>query len=162
MIGNDVVDLQLAAKQSNWRRPNYLQKICTSLEIDAINSSNNPDNLVWEIWSRKEAVYKLLLQKGIKKGYYPIKIECLNFGENGIVSYQNQQYYTETIVLNNCIHSIAVEFLTDFSLIKIPKNNCNIIKSKDIPYYLSNGNIYPFSKSHHGAFEIQLYLDKAL
>jgi phosphopantetheinyl transferase (holo-ACP synthase) len=162
MIGNDVVDLQLAAKQSNWRRPNYLQKICTSLEIDAINSSNNPDNLVWEIWSRKEAVYKLLLQKGIKKGYYPKKIECLNFGENGIVSYQNQRYYTQTKVLDNCIHSIAVEYLIDFCLIKISKNNCNIIKTKNIPYYLSNGNKYPFSKSHHGAFEIQLYLDKVL
>jgi phosphopantetheinyl transferase (holo-ACP synthase) len=160
MIGNDVVDLHLAKTQSNWRRPNYLQKICTSFEIAAIQSAANPDNLVWEIWSRKEAVYKILLQKGIQEGYYPKKIECLNFEEIGLVLYKNFKFYTKTIASNNQIHSIAVESINDFKLIKKPNSNSKIYKYNDIPYLINNGVKYPYTKSHHGNFEIDLYLNK--
>ncbi|MFT7351982.1 MAG: phosphopantetheinyl transferase (holo-ACP synthase) [Flavobacterium sp.] len=160
MIGNDVVDLNLAKKQSNWRRPNYLQKICTSFEIAAVHSAENPDNLVWEIWSRKEAVYKILLQKKIKKGYYPKKIECLNFEEIGIVSYENFTFFTQTKTTDTYIHSIAVENIKDFNLIKKSILNSKVYKLNEIPYLVNNGVKYPYTKSHHGNFEIDLYLNK--
>jgi phosphopantetheinyl transferase (holo-ACP synthase) len=159
VIGNDVVDLNLAAMQSNWRRPNYLQKICTSFEIDAINSAKNPDNLVWEIWSRKEAVYKILLQKGIKKGYYPKKIACLNFEEIGIVAYENCRFFTKTQASIKLIHSIAVEHFKNFNLIEIPIPNSKITKVNNIPYLVKNKLKYSYTKSHHGKFEIELYLN---
>jgi hypothetical protein len=32
MIGNDVVDLALAQKESNWKRKGFLNKLFTSVE----------------------------------------------------------------------------------------------------------------------------------
>jgi phosphopantetheinyl transferase (holo-ACP synthase) len=32
VIGNDIVDLALARKESNWKRPGYLNKIFTTKE----------------------------------------------------------------------------------------------------------------------------------
>jgi hypothetical protein len=33
VIGNDIVDLALARKESNWKRPGYLNKIFTTKEL---------------------------------------------------------------------------------------------------------------------------------
>ncbi|WZL88992.1 4'-phosphopantetheinyl transferase superfamily protein [Salinimicrobium sp. 3283s] len=58
MIGNDVVDLELAARQSNWRRKGFLNKAFSSSEQELIHTSVNPDKKVWLLWSMKEAAYK--------------------------------------------------------------------------------------------------------
>ena len=34
MIGNDIVDLKQAAKDSNWQRPRFLDKVFTKHEQD--------------------------------------------------------------------------------------------------------------------------------
>ena len=43
MIGNDIVDLALAKKQSNWRRKGYFEKIFTQQEQHLINNTQNPN-----------------------------------------------------------------------------------------------------------------------
>jgi phosphopantetheinyl transferase (holo-ACP synthase) len=58
VIGNDVVDLELAAIESNWRRKGFLQKIFSPAEQELITTSKNPDKMVWLLWSMKEAAYK--------------------------------------------------------------------------------------------------------
>lgn len=58
MIGNDVVDLRLAALQSNWRRKGFLEKVFSAAEQEIITTSNDPDVQVWLLWSMKEAAYK--------------------------------------------------------------------------------------------------------
>ncbi len=58
MIGNDIVDLHLASVQSNWQRRGWLQKIFTESEQQLILEAKNPDNMVWKLWSMKEATYK--------------------------------------------------------------------------------------------------------
>lgn len=58
MIGNDVVDLRLAAQQSNWRRKGFLEKVFSPVEQEIITTSNDPDVQVWLLWSMKEAAYK--------------------------------------------------------------------------------------------------------
>ncbi|MGB7841855.1 MAG: 4'-phosphopantetheinyl transferase superfamily protein, partial [Salinimicrobium sp.] len=58
MIGNDVVDLQLASRQSNWRRKGFLEKVFSAEEQQQIIASARPDRLVWLFWSMKEAAYK--------------------------------------------------------------------------------------------------------
>ena len=58
MIGNDIVDLELAAVQSNWRRKGFLEKVFTASEREIISSGEDPDLTVWLLWSMKEAAYK--------------------------------------------------------------------------------------------------------
>ena len=58
MIGNDVIDLKAAKKESNWRRKGFLQKLFTETEQDYILHSENPFLSVWLFWSMKEAFFK--------------------------------------------------------------------------------------------------------
>lgn len=162
MIGNDVVDLALAKTESNWKRMDYLDKIYTKLEQEFILKSSNPNQMLWSLWSRKEAVYKIIIQKGGKRGYYPIKIECKNSDfENGIVVFEKQQFYTKTIISNDFIHSLAVENGEFFNIITEILNLENLIKINGIPFYESDGKRFAASKSHHGRFEKSVYLNSA-
>ena len=68
MIGNDVVDIQLAKIESNWQRKGYLDKIFTENEQIYISNSLEPDIAVWNLWTRKEAAYKIWnTQTGLRK-----------------------------------------------------------------------------------------------
>ncbi|MEC4005092.1 4'-phosphopantetheinyl transferase superfamily protein [Flavobacterium sp. SUN052] len=159
MIGNDVVDLALATTQSNWKRKGYLDKIFTNLEQEFILKSSNPNEMVWSLWSRKEAVYKIIIQKGGIRGYYPKKIECMNSDfENGLVAFENQLFYTITIILNDLIHSLAVENNEDFDKISGKITIENLKKINEIPFYELDSKLYAASKSHHGKFEKSVYL----
>ena len=154
MIGNDVIDLNIATQQSNWQRPNYLDKVFTSLEQGFISKAGNPDEMVWSLWSRKEAVYKIIRQKGGKVGYYPKKIECLDSSSIlGKVSYEGTIYFTQTNSEATEIHTIAVTKTKDFQFIKKLEKYDYIIKINDIPFLIIEDKRYTASKSHHGRFE---------
>jgi acyl carrier protein len=77
VIGNDIVDLALARKESNWKRPGYLNKIFTTKEQLLISSAENPNTMVWNLWSRKEAAYKIYNRATGIRGYFPLNLECL-------------------------------------------------------------------------------------
>jgi phosphopantetheinyl transferase (holo-ACP synthase) len=159
MVGNDIVDLELAQKESNWKRNGYLDKIATVSEQILLQNSDNQDVSVWNLWSRKEAVYKIILQKGGKRGYYPIKIECLDLNsELGIVRYQNQCFYTRTIVTKDYIYSEAVENYDDLKKIKELAKSSTIIKLDGIPFAKIESRILNISKTHHGRFEKVIYV----
>ncbi|WP_298396502.1 4'-phosphopantetheinyl transferase superfamily protein [Flavobacterium sp.] len=159
MIGNDVVDLGLASTQSNWKRKGYLSKIFTDLEQEFISKSSNPNEMVWNLWSRKEAVYKIILQQNGKRGYYPKKIECLNTdNDNGIVVYQNDAFFTTTETSQEFIHSIAVLSKEKFSKIIEITDAKKLVKINEIPYFKLNSKFYAATKSHHGAFEKSYFL----
>mgnify|MGYP003583470498 CR=1 FL=1 len=59
MIGNDIVDLVLAKKESNWKRNRFLDKIFTIKEQVLIVDAENPEKYaeffqkIAEIQSRK-------------------------------------------------------------------------------------------------------------
>jgi hypothetical protein len=58
VIGNDIVDLALARKESNWKRPGYLNKIFTTKEQLLISSAENP--IPWYgIYGVGKAAYKI-------------------------------------------------------------------------------------------------------
>ena len=159
MIGNDIVDLDVARKESNWKRDGYLNKIFTNLEQEFILKSSNPDETVWNLWSRKEAVYKIILQRGGSRGYYPSKINCLNTNCNeGIVVFKNQFYHTKTTVSKEYIHTVAIENSVDYIKIKSVENSNFIQKIDNIPFFVKDNKIYPASKSHHGKFEKIVWL----
>ncbi|WP_395054390.1 4'-phosphopantetheinyl transferase superfamily protein [Flavobacterium sp.] len=155
MIGNDVVDLALAITQSNWKRKGYLEKIFTLSEIKIIQNSANQGKKVWELWSRKEAVYKIIMQKGGKRGFYPINIECL---EKGIVQFENQLFYTKTYFSNDFIYSEALENKEDFEKIMPLENSNSIYKINGMPFLKINNKTVSVSKTHHGRFEKSVYL----
>ena len=68
MIGNDIVDLALTRKENNWKRNGFLDKIFTVKEQILITNSENPEFTVWNLWSRKEATYKII-NRQTKKEY---------------------------------------------------------------------------------------------
>lgn len=179
MIGNDVVDLQVAQKESNWKRKGYLDKIYTIAEQDIIYSASNPDLMVWILWSMKEAAYKANNRISGIREYAPTKIRCeLVYREDnfyyGKAIYNKTEYQIKIFIFQEYIHTIALCKTMDFSTIKVfivedypldysaylkeieilKPDEC-IIKNKfGIPNIFDEitNEIKPISISHHGSF----------
>jgi phosphopantetheinyl transferase (holo-ACP synthase) len=157
MIGNDIVDLALAQKESNWKRIGFLDKIFTLQEQLFINLSENQEIEVWNLWSRKEAAYKIYnRQSGIRK-YNPLQFECFNFNLNlaiGTVVFENQLFYTKTDITSEYIYTIAVADVENFDIIYDLESTKIIKKQNGIPFYINENQIIkPVSKTNHGRFE---------
>ena len=155
MIGNDVVDLELSRKESNWQRKGFLDKIFTENEQILIQNAENQEIAVWNLWSRKEAVYKIWNRETRTSKLNPIQFECLDLDlEIGKVIYNSIVYYTKTEISKDLIYTIAVSNLDNFSNIETLDNSINIKKLNGIPFYFNeNQEIKPISKTHHGRFE---------
>lgn len=160
MIGNDIVDLALARKESNWKRKGFLDKIFTQNEQLLLLNAANPEVTVWNLWSRKEAAYKIYNRQTQIRGYFPLQLECFDLGiidgiTFGKVMIKNYVYFTKTVITNQFIHTIAVVNPEDFDKIRTLENRNNIRKNNGIPYYLEKDNSAskPVSISHHGRFE---------
>ena len=154
MIGNDVIDLQLAKIESNWRRIGFLDKIFTKNEQIFIFLSENIEISIWSLWSRKEATYKIWnRQTGVRK-FNPIQFECKKVSGNDVVQFENIIYFTKTQILESHIHSIAVTKIGDLRRIRLISNNIKISKENNIPFLMNkNKKKQIISKSHHGKFE---------
>ena len=150
MIGNDVIDLALAQQESNWQRKGYLDKVFTPKEQNLIFSSDNPTIMVWILWSRKEAVYKIIRQENGKRGFYPLRIKNSNY-ELGQVSYETGLFYVKTSIVDDCIHSIALLNQSFDQIIEI-SSSTPILKNDGIPFIIKNRKYIHVSKSHHGRF----------
>ena len=160
MIGNDIVDLALAQKESNWKRKGFLNKIFTEKEQLLILNAQNPEVMVWNLWSRKEAAYKIYNRKTGIRGYFPLQMECFNIGlidgiQLGKVVIKGTIYYTKTTIYTEYINTIAVVSIEDFDKVKLVINSKYIYKKNGIPNYFENTNsgLKPLSISHHGRFK---------
>lgn len=160
MIGNDIVDLVLAQKESNWKRKGFLDKIFTKKEQKLIFSAENPTVIVWSLWSMKEAGYKIYNRQTLIRGYFPMQLKCFDLEFiNGIafgkVVIKNKIYFTKTEITAKFINTIAVENVNDFDEIKTFKNRKHIKMSDGIPSFFETENSMPrpASISHHGKFE---------
>lgn len=151
MIGNDLVDLDLAKSESNWERKGYFNKIFTDYEQKLILNSTNKSVLIWVLWSRKEAVYKIILQQNGTRGYYPLKIKNIDF-EKGLVEYNNKIFFTNTKITNSKIHTIAL-LNPNFDNVRINFDKNKIKKVNSIPYLLVNNKYINVSISNHGKYE---------
>lgn len=108
-IGNDIVDLKVAATESNWQRKGFLNKIFTARETEYIQNSYNKSNTVWRLWSMKESAYKLYIQQNGKRFFNPKKLECTIFSKNeGQVIIGESSYSTSTKSNGNFIFSTAL------------------------------------------------------
>ena len=160
MIGNDIIDLDLARKESNWKRKGFLDKIFTKNEQLLISNFENPAMMVWNLWSRKEAAYKIYNRKTQIRGYFPLQLECFDLDSSdgiifGKVAIKSFVYFTKTEINSEFINTIAVENSSDFQIIKTLENRKNIKKNNGIPHYYEEYNSVakPVSISHHGRFE---------
>ncbi|SDX82789.1 4'-phosphopantetheinyl transferase family protein [Flavobacterium degerlachei] len=154
MIGNDIVDLALAKKESNWQRPGFLEKIFTNKEQLLILNAENPEIMVWNLWSRKEAAYKIYNRQTGIRAYIPLQLECnYETASSGSVCCKGNIYYTKTEVSKDKISTVAVSRICDFKAIKELQANVQVYKKNGIPYVNDAKNVLkPISISHHGRF----------
>jgi len=108
MIGNDIVDLKLAAKDSNWQRPRFLDKVFTEKEQLFISNAEEQHQTVWLLWSMKEAAYKVNVQQFEKRFFNPKRIECeLISLEKGSVKIDDEIYFTTSEITEDYVYTIA-------------------------------------------------------
>ncbi len=150
MTGNDMVDLKQASRDSNWNRKGYLNKVFTIAEQQLIAGAVNPDEMVWLLWSMKEAVYKIHNRRTAIREYAPLKLNCQTKAVTcgswiGSVQIEGNIYHTKSTVLRgNYIHTHAAENEQELAFIKqiIYLNALNINYKAMVPACVS----------HHGKY----------
>ncbi|MFD0939265.1 4'-phosphopantetheinyl transferase family protein [Pedobacter boryungensis] len=170
MLGNDIVDLQKASLESNWRRKGYLNKLFTADEQEQILTSTNPEITVWLFWSMKEAAYKIVNRETEERFYNPKRFSCKFNGNNGLVNFEDKIVHTKSLINLDFIHTIASitsqdlgsiqttyfenthNYLSDFN-----SNSKHYVLEKDIygvPNLVDkiNGKKHFASISHHGKY----------
>lgn len=155
MIGNDIVDLIQARLQSNWKRNGFVEKIFTQKEQELIFSSNNPEKMVWNLWTRKEAAYKIFNRNTQISAFIPHLMECLLSNEEfDIVTIGNKVFYTKTEIDENAIYTIAVSNKEYFSEILTITDDVTIEKENGIPFLIDHDSHKknPVSITHHGRY----------
>ncbi|MEH6536745.1 MAG: 4'-phosphopantetheinyl transferase superfamily protein [Psychroserpens sp.] len=106
MIGNDIVDLKYIS--SNWQRPRFLEKVFTKKEQNLILISEHQHQMIWLLWSMKEAAYKIHVQQFGKRFFNPKRLVCELISEDkGNVKIDNNSYYTNSIITEDYIYTIA-------------------------------------------------------
>jgi phosphopantetheinyl transferase len=114
VIGNDIVDLRQARRESNWQRPRYLSKLFSEQEREWIARSRIPDMLVWMFWSSKEAVYKQWVAGQEQRVFIPKKIVVKSWRKTEKENYHSQliigdlAYAVQSKVTEKYIHSWTV------------------------------------------------------
>jgi len=175
MVGNDLVDLKLAAIESNWKRTGYLEKIFSTEEQRLIREANDPSILVWLFWTMKESAYKVLNRMTGIRSYAPLSLECREvqideFSASGQVWHPYGTFFSSSVLSKELIHSIAALTAQELFGISVTyhKNVLNYLEDynqSSVSYSLAknsmglpeiinreNGITYPASISHHGRY----------
>jgi phosphopantetheinyl transferase (holo-ACP synthase) len=147
MIGVDIVDLQQARLDSNWRRKGYLDKLFTATEQSLIAAAPDADQMVWLLWTMKESAYKIDSRKTGLRSFAPVKLVCSEVvidGANatGMVSYRTERYYTHSELHQDYIRTIA-------SGTPAALQNAEVKITGLYPDYKSSN---PQCVSHHGRY----------
>ena len=108
MIGNDIIDLSLAKTQSNFQRKGFLEKLFSANEQQLILNAPNSFEMVWRLWSMKEAAYKIYTQQHSIRFFAPKKFECKLTQEfHGKICFKEQNFYSSSIINKDYIFTIA-------------------------------------------------------
>ncbi|EZH75663.1 hypothetical protein ATO12_02415 [Aquimarina atlantica] len=150
MIGNDIVDLQLAKTQSNWQRRGWLQKICTKQEQQYIFTSGKAEVQLWQFWSMKEAAYKAHQRRfNLSRRYNPKNFQCTPKGEVYVDDYS---YKTFTEIQNEYVYSIAMTSNEDYhsSVYDKTMNACSKLKETISEKLNIDSSLIHFTKNSNG------------
>ena len=150
MIGNDVVDLILAKKESNWKRKGFLNKLFTPFEQELIQKTTNQDEMVWMLWSIKESAYKAYQRFKYNEGFYPIKIEILELNDKNesIIQLFGTLFYGKTTINNDFIKTVVVLHKSDLNRIQYLNPSDYYKNENGLPVEFCSNK--PISVSHHG------------
>lgn len=185
MIGNDVVDLKRALQDSNWQRKGYLEKLFSREEQHRIACAADPNQMVWLLWSMKEASYKVHFRQHLVRSFQPQKISCTPdvIEENtahGHVEYDGQLYFSRSRLTEYFIHTVSVAQPVHFKGVKIKFDRvCDVnldqfLKKNDLQAYsiIKDDHLIPtllnrdtgerlfLSISHHGRYLSLAYRSK--
>jgi phosphopantetheinyl transferase (holo-ACP synthase) len=157
MIGNDIVDLAKAKRESNWQRKGFLDKLFTEKEQRLIITAENPELMVWTLWSRKEAAYKIYNRQTGERFFNPKGFVC----HDDTVVFGANHFYTKTQITSDFIYTIAVTSRDRFAFIQHVENRDAVQKENGIPNWfdLVEGQWHPASITHHGRFARIAYLE---
>jgi phosphopantetheinyl transferase (holo-ACP synthase) len=150
MKANDLVDLQQAARDSNWMRKGYLNKLFSAAEQQYILYAAQPGEMVWLLWSMKEAAYKIDNKFTGTRAFAPLKLNCriIKIGADscrGEVRVDGRVYYTASAVCpGDYIHSIATSLSQGLQLIR-----SNLLPNERGLDYKA---MRPACVSHHGRY----------
>ena len=187
MIGNDIVDLNLAKTQSNWQRKGFGDKIFTEKEQQFIKNASDAFTMVWLLWSMKESAYKIYSRQNNIRFFAPKKFECDINSRKRTVNINNNTYFTKSTISNTSIYTIATLnandlITTDFFRLKsdtyqnqhnttykylkyaisnqfnIPISNIKIKKDDNGIPQVSKVQNLSLSISHHGTFGAYAFL----
>lgn len=163
MIGNDVVDIEAARRESNIWRKGWQEKLFTGYERAFILASGNPEFAVWLLWSMKEAAYKAWNRHTGIRIFAPRKLECTvdiftNLSASGKVRFEDYMFDTQSTLSQSFIHTIAAQSLKMFdNIVYLPEDD--VAKdSNAMPYFKEDEATRPASKSHHGRYSIAVGL----
>lgn len=171
MIGNDIIDLNLARLENKAGNPRYCKKIFTEKERDMIENSLDREEVLWTFWAMKETAYKAHQRRfGLPRKINPLDYEC---NSESSVTIENWKYSIELDKNQNFIHCYTHrsklknyiylsrefnehDFLSDLKK-QNPFINSELSIEKDgygIPsiHMKSTSETIPFSLSHHGRF----------
>ena len=154
MIGNDIVDLRQAAKDSNWKRPRFLDKIFTSKEQLIISTSESKEQTVWLLWSMKEAAYKAYVRETKHRFFNPKRMQYQSGSNNqSTVCIDEKLYDVKSVITSDYVHSLATKAEAkhlEVHLFKIPVvSQSETVKAKIIHQLSSSKGI------DSGAMEIK-------
>ena len=170
MLGNDIIDLNRAKVESNWKRTGYLVKIFNAEEQAQIAGSIAPEKMIWLLWSMKEAAYKIINRMSLQRFNSPLKFSCKADENFGFVKFDDKKFLTKSVINENFIHTIASAKANTLATIQTCylNNNNNYVlafNTQCANYYLEkNGNgipnlinktsgiSYDASVSHHGKY----------
>jgi phosphopantetheinyl transferase (holo-ACP synthase) len=108
VTGNDIVDIKVAAVESNWKRTGFLKKIFTQKEQEYIHNATAPTQMVWKLWSMKESAYKIYTRQFGGRFFAPQQLNCTLLSETaGRAFINNTSYQTITNTAKDYIYSIA-------------------------------------------------------
>lgn len=177
MIGNDIIDLNLAREISSFRRSRLYRKLFSAEEQGALEIAEDRDLLFWKFWAMKEAAYKAHQRRfGLPRSFEPVQFQCSSSAGEEAVRVGELQYIIQTSVSQDYLQCIAVGlpaerfqqetsstseetkeklFAAVSTLKAIPKNKIYIEKDKDfVPHLMYHNRPIncAFSLSHHGNF----------
>jgi phosphopantetheinyl transferase (holo-ACP synthase) len=150
MIGNDVVDLQQALLDSNWMRRGFINKLFTASEQQYIELAKRSADMVWLLWSMKEAAYKIYNKHSGVRTFAPLKLSCAISGLSattchGQVRVEAECYFTATTISpGDYIHSIAAG-----SAAALPQVRVQVLPNLPKIDYKA---MQPACVSHHGRY----------
>lgn len=133
-VGNDIISLKDNSNRISFSNYKYLQKILTEREFLLYKQEQEAHYLPYLFWTCKESVYKIVLKKGMDKGFVPhqfeVKLRNTIKHENiiyisGSVAYKKNVCFFKSQIFPEYIYTTACTNETDLSYIQNYVGTCN-------------------------------------